>query len=739
MRALKRVKSSLISRYAFYYFLIFLLPFIVLSMFIYQLSLSEAKDQVKNGIRNELNTAKRQLTDKFEGLSNIAINITINESLSPFLMEHPFYSRIGMEMLSSYIASEKSVTNVILYYFSNDNRYYSPYGFYELETLSQHFYQETSLSDQEIKELFYLNEPTLTAISKQEEPHRFQVQYLVPLLNSQNIQYGSVVFLFDSSVLESRLPQLQQEGLNQIYVINEEGQILLSNVVNHSQEFIDSKGQMLDAVLNQVTYTNSGIEYHIEKIVSEDLGISFISIVNSHELLTVMEPRNFVVTLLLSLFLLGILLAGGASYLQYLPIKRVYLELANKQSQVKTEGENELEGIQLQIMNILNQNESLELQNKSLLYIAQSQAFLGVIEEKFTEEEENPFIKHFTVIGVGYFVAMIRKDQLAIDDRSQIHQLFPIKTTNYQAFLVQIPLQNKLAIFVIHTEKELSVESSLLDIKEQLNSLEETFYLYYGQLYEELTQIKHSYIQAMIACDRLMQGSNQYLVPYREELAINNQFLEYPVDKENKWIYSLNQGAGNEAIKSLKEIFTFIYTNRYRLEEIKVYCFYLINLLMKTAATLGIPRENIQFKQLSEYQSLEALEEELLELTLFINELVQFKRNVKRDKSLEEIFSYILNHYTSPELSLEFLADKYEYSTPYLSKIIKDETGMTFTKYVQELRLSHIKEQLVETDLPIKDIINQSGYYDVSNFSRKFKSILGVTPGQYRALHRHEK
>ncbi|HCE11432.1 MAG TPA: hypothetical protein DEQ24_01410, partial [Enterococcus sp.] len=35
----------------------------------------------------------------------------------------------------------------------------------------------------------------------------------------------------------------------------------------------------------------------------------------------------------------------------------------------------------------------------------------------------------------------------------------------------------------------------------------------------------------------------------------------------------------------------------------------------------------------------------------------------------------------------------------------------------------------------IKEIIQENGYYDVSNYTRKFRTIVGMTPGQYRTFY----
>ena len=59
--------------------------------------------------------------------------------------------------------------------------------------------------------------------------------------------------------------------------------------------------------------------------------------------------------------------------------------------------------------------------------------------------------------------------------------------------------------------------------------------------------------------------------------------------------------------------------------------------------------------------------------------------------------------------------------------------------FVSEIRMERAKELLRNGDMRIKDIVTAVGYYDVPNFSRKFKAMTGMTPGQYRAKARGEE
>ncbi|WBX81959.1 AraC family transcriptional regulator [Virgibacillus salarius] len=146
---------------------------------------------------------------------------------------------------------------------------------------------------------------------------------------------------------------------------------------------------------------------------------------------------------------------------------------------------------------------------------------------------------------------------------------------------------------------------------------------------------------------------------------------------------------------------------------------------------------NIQdFNRIVDFYSIEQLHTRLETLVLDICQEVKGKKESHNDQLRNDILAYIQENYQHYELSLESIALKFKLSVSYLSRFIKEQTGVTFTQYVQELRMENVKKQLKETQQPIKDIVVQVGYKDVANFTRKFKKIIGVTPGQYRKLNR---
>ena len=64
----------------------------------------------------------------------------------------------------------------------------------------------------------------------------------------------------------------------------------------------------------------------------------------------------------------------------------------------------------------------------------------------------------------------------------------------------------------------------------------------------------------------------------------------------------------------------------------------------------------------------------------------------------------------------------------------KAATGVSLINYLQNLRVEHGKELLEETDLPVEEISELTGYADASFFRRLFKRFVGLNPKAYRRM-----
>ena len=98
---------------------------------------------------------------------------------------------------------------------------------------------------------------------------------------------------------------------------------------------------------------------------------------------------------------------------------------------------------------------------------------------------------------------------------------------------------------------------------------------------------------------------------------------------------------------------------------------------------------------------------------------------------LREIISYVNEHYTE-KLSLEEVATHVGFSREYFCRFFKQHMGITFLRYLNEVRISHAGRLLMNTDMSVSKVMNESGFTNQTIFNRLFKEIYGMTPRQAR-------
>ena len=89
-------------------------------------------------------------------------------------------------------------------------------------------------------------------------------------------------------------------------------------------------------------------------------------------------------------------------------------------------------------------------------------------------------------------------------------------------------------------------------------------------------------------------------------------------------------------------------------------------------------------------------------------------------------------HNYSQGVSLNSLAEKYHYSVAYLSRMIKKETGYSFSEILTSLRLAQAAEMLQKEYGKISVIGEQAGFSEQKYFSQAFKKVFGMSPGEFR-------
>ena len=104
--------------------------------------------------------------------------------------------------------------------------------------------------------------------------------------------------------------------------------------------------------------------------------------------------------------------------------------------------------------------------------------------------------------------------------------------------------------------------------------------------------------------------------------------------------------------------------------------------------------------------------------------------NACTDARMIEIMNYVQANYI--DITLDDLAENFFLSKPYLSKYIKEKSGMTFGDLVKKIRMKKAKALLKSSNMTVENIAMSVGYQNVEHFNRLFKKAYYMTPMQFR-------
>ena len=87
---------------------------------------------------------------------------------------------------------------------------------------------------------------------------------------------------------------------------------------------------------------------------------------------------------------------------------------------------------------------------------------------------------------------------------------------------------------------------------------------------------------------------------------------------------------------------------------------------------------------------------------------------------------------TIASATLDDLAEKFFLSKPYISKYIKEKSGVTFGELVKKIRMKKARALLKSSNMTVENIALSVGYQNVEHFNRLFKKAYNMTPIQFR-------
>lgn len=105
------------------------------------------------------------------------------------------------------------------------------------------------------------------------------------------------------------------------------------------------------------------------------------------------------------------------------------------------------------------------------------------------------------------------------------------------------------------------------------------------------------------------------------------------------------------------------------------------------------------------------------------------------DAHIQKVLRYIRRNLHT-DLSVSDLVRQVPLSRRLLEMRFKEVTHQSIHQYIAHLRMEDFAQQLLNSNAPIAEVAQQVGIKDVKNLARRFKSLKGLSPNEYRKEHR---
>ena len=129
-----------------------------------------------------------------------------------------------------------------------------------------------------------------------------------------------------------------------------------------------------------------------------------------------------------------------------------------------------------------------------------------------------------------------------------------------------------------------------------------------------------------------------------------------------------------------------------------------------------------------------------IQLLLYVNSLYDHVHRdhliVQKDSfhKVQPILSYVQQNFQNP-ITLDSIAQQFYMSKYYLCHLFKDVPGFGLNEYIINLRILKARE-LLRQNISVQQVGEIVGFSNNSHFIRTFKSMVGVSPGQYSHRYR---
>ncbi len=259
-----------------------------------------------------------------------------------------------------------------------------------------------------------------------------------------------------------------------------------------------------------------------------------------------------------------------------------------------------------------------------------------------------------------------------------------------------------------------------------------------GKIYETIMNAYNSYCEALISLNYNISSSNR--VCFFDNLAKGNSMDSKNITEFYSKLENIISKRNIDEVRIiLDELEPLIIQNYYLYDyDLKSFFYQLasipVNILLKNNLRIkDVFEDGVNINNI--VNSVETVVEFKARYIQIIEKVISFlekKSDLYVRKDIEKIKNFINSHFCDSSISLNLIADKIGLTPAYVSKLFKQELGISYVEYITDLRINRARELLENHNYRIYEIAEMTGYSNTNYFISLFKKHVGVSPAEYR-------
>ena len=743
-------------------YLLLLIPIIIFSLVLYFSSMDRGTQYTNTASLQQFTYAAENISAIIGRLEYAAGNAY---SLEEQLTEDQFgRARVRSEgTVTSILAAmeERLSPDVdLFFYLHGDKNLYTSQGMLNYSLWEGRYEEEFNLpmSRMYYSLLTYNREDKLMPLKAADGSQAQQgLAYLVPFPVQSAQSQAMLIYILHSGIIRSEFENYMGSLAGDLFIYDDQYRVLYSQHTGDEMEMpFEATIKARGVGLRQVTY--EGKDWVLLRVSDSGRGLHCAMVVPREVFYADnLGTQRIMLYLILALIIVICGMAVWAAFINYKPIHELVLYVAGRRNKPNSK-KNELEIIKTYYDQTIGEAEELSSQLSEMTPMVAQQFVNKLIFGKISSREEfNDLSRSADILFLRPWTAALyilppaqaqvdEKDDAALERCSLTASRFhPAQCT---VAVGELAAENALCVILNFAAEEGKEAEESLELARQLSTMfaeagMAQARIGVGKTYRDPMMMPESFAEAS-ASVQLAPSSRETVLLYtppapEERVRETSAFFGVSDMSLTLLTEGIHRGEKSVAFRALNDILSEITAVTDSFIHFRFYCTEILSAMIRQAAELGIPLEGKYRDSLIDYKSQAEFSEKAAALLEYLCREVRSRIQREDDETKRRLMDYIFGNYKRFDLSIQMVSDATNLRKSQITSLLRESTGQNFVQYVSYLRMNEFKRMLLETDLSIQQCVSEIGYSDVPNFLRKFKSVEGCTPGQYRALHRQQR